>query len=143
MALLVLGGCGRAADEESDASQAMAPSVSAAQAGTGGPGAAQPDAAVMGKWSRSCALCHVDGNAGAPRVGNAAEWAPRMAQGMDVLLTHTLQGFNDMPPLGYCMSCERADFVAMIEFMGSDSTEVSSKEVDSVGGASREKRTVQ
>jgi cytochrome c5 len=75
----------------------------------------------MDKWARSCALCHVTGNAGAPRIGNAEEWAPRLAQGMDVLLQHTLEGFNDMPPLGYCMSCERDDFVALIEFMGRDS----------------------
>jgi cytochrome c5 len=71
----------------------------------------------MRKWSRSCALCHVDGNAGAPRVGRADEWQPRLAQGADVLLDHTINGFNKMPPLGYCMSCEAADFRALIDFM--------------------------
>jgi cytochrome c5 len=80
------------------------------------------DAAVMQKWSRSCALCHVTGNAGAPRVGNAEEWQQRQAQGASVMLTHTIEGFNDMPPLGYCMSCEREDFVAMIDFMAGDTT---------------------
>lgn len=75
------------------------------------------DAAVMQKWSRSCALCHVTGNAGAPRVGNAGEWQERRMQGADVLLAHTVEGLNDMPPLGYCMSCEREDFIAMIDFM--------------------------
>jgi len=53
----------------------------------------------------------------APRVGQAQEWLPRMAKGRDVLLTHTLEGFNDMPPLGYCMACEGEDFIAMIDFM--------------------------
>lgn len=72
---------------------------------------------VMQMWSRSCALCHVTGNAGAPRVGNADEWQPRLAQGEETLLMHTVEGFNDMPPLGYCMACERDDFVAMIQFM--------------------------
>ncbi len=38
-------------------------------------------------------------------------------QGADVLLAHTVEGLNDMPPLGYCMSCEREDFIAMIDFM--------------------------
>ena len=80
------------------------------------------DAAVMQKWSRSCALCHVTGNAGAPRVGNAGEWQERRMQGADVLLAHTVEGFNDMPPLGYCMSCERGDFIAMINFMAGDET---------------------
>lgn len=80
------------------------------------------DAAVMQKWSRSCALCHVTGNAGAPRVGNAGEWRDRLTQSTGVLLTHTIEGFNDMPPLGYCMSCERGDFIAMIDFMAGSET---------------------
>lgn len=80
------------------------------------------DAAVMQKWSRSCALCHVTGNAGAPRVGNAGEWRDRLTQSTGVLLTHTIEGFNDMPPLGYCMSCERGDFIAMIDFMAGGET---------------------
>ena len=60
--------------------------------------AAALDATVMQKWSRSCALCHVTGNAGAPRVGNAGEWRDRLTQSTGVLLTHTIEGFNDMPP---------------------------------------------
>jgi cytochrome c5 len=79
--------------------------------------ASQPDSAVMRKWSRSCALCHVDGNGGAPRIGHPDEWQPRLVQGRDLLLDHTLNGFNKMPPLGYCMSCEAADFRALIDFM--------------------------
>ena len=47
----------------------------------------------------------------------AEEWQPRLAQGKDVLISHTIEGFNDMPSLGYCMSCEREDFEAMIDFM--------------------------
>jgi len=79
-----------------------------------------PGADIMRKWSRSCALCHVDGNAGAPRIGQAAEWQPRLAKGADVLLRHTIEGFNKMPPLGYCMSCEEADFRVLIDFMAGE-----------------------
>ena len=75
-------------------------------------------------WSRSCALCHVDGTASAPRIGNAQEWQPRLAKGRDVLLTHTLEGFGKMPPLGYCMACEHDDFVALIDFMTDGVSEV-------------------
>lgn len=77
----------------------------------------QPEPAVMRKWSHSCALCHVDGNGGAPRIGHPEEWQARLAQGRDVLLEHTLNGFNNMPPLGYCMACEADDFRALIDFM--------------------------
>ena len=72
---------------------------------------------VMGLWSRSCVLCHVHGEANAPRVGDAEAWAPRLAQGEDALLARTVEGYNDMPPLGYCMACEREDFRALIRFM--------------------------
>jgi len=73
--------------------------------------------AIVSKWTRSCALCHVNGEGGAPRMGVIAEWQPRLAQGREVLLKHTIEGFNSMPPLGYCMACERDDFNALIDFM--------------------------
>jgi cytochrome c5 len=69
------------------------------------------------RWARTCALCHVNGEGGAPRFGDRAAWAPRLEQGEDVLLDHTINGFNNMPPLGYCMDCERADFRADIRYM--------------------------
>ena len=71
----------------------------------------------MGKWARSCALCHIDGVAGAPLVGDTAEWQRRLAQGEETVLNNVLEGINSMPPLGYCMACEISDFRAMIGFM--------------------------
>jgi cytochrome c5 len=71
----------------------------------------------MQRWSASCALCHASGVAGAPRVDDTAAWQPRLAKGRAALLRHTVEGYNRMPPLGYCMSCEADDFVSMIEFM--------------------------
>jgi len=32
-------------------------------------------------------------------------------------MAHTIEGFNNMPPLGYCMSCEQEDFEMLIDFM--------------------------
>ena len=34
-----------------------------------------------------------------------------------MLLDHTVNGFNNMPPLGYCMDCECDDLRAYIRFM--------------------------
>lgn len=82
-----------------------------------GQAASGPGAELMRQWSRTCALCHVDGTGGAPRVGHPEEWAARLAQGREVLLDHTVNGLNNMPPLGYCMSCESDDFRALIDFM--------------------------
>lgn len=74
-------------------------------------------AAVQRKWARSCALCHVNGEGGAPVIGDAVAWAPRLEQGKAMLMKSTLEGFNRMPPLGYCMDCNMEDFAAMIEMM--------------------------
>jgi cytochrome c5 len=77
--------------------------------------------AAMAQWARSCVLCHVNGEGGAPRVGHPDEWVARVAQGETVLLNHTLEGYNNMPPLGYCMDCEAEDFNALIRFMAEGS----------------------
>jgi len=74
-------------------------------------------AEAMQKWSRSCALCHVNGEGGAPRLADKEAWLPRIKQGSEVLLAHTLEGYNRMPPLGYCMDCSEQDFLLMIDFM--------------------------
>jgi cytochrome c5 len=76
---------------------------------------------VMKKWARSCALCHVTGEGGAPRSGFAEDWNPRLVNGKSKLLTHTIEGYNNMPPLGYCMSCEEEDFIALIDYMVGES----------------------
>jgi cytochrome c5 len=70
-------------------------------------------AETMAQWARSCALCHVRGEGGAPVLGDTESWADRLDQGEEVLLTHTLEGYNNMPPLGYCMDCEEVDFRAI------------------------------
>ena len=75
------------------------------------------DEAVMGKWARSCALCHISGEAGAPIVGDSGEWQQRLVQGEESILQRVLEGYNSMPPLGYCMACEVEDFRAMIGYM--------------------------
>ena len=75
------------------------------------------DEEVMAKWSRSCALCHITGEAGAPVVGDTAEWQRRLQQGEEAIINNVVEGFNSMPPLGYCMACEVSDFRAMVAYM--------------------------
>jgi cytochrome c5 len=72
---------------------------------------------VQQKWARSCALCHVNGEGGAPKMGDIEAWAERRKAGDAVLMKHTLEGLNRMPALGYCMDCELVDFAAMINMM--------------------------
>ncbi len=55
-------------------------------------------------YNQACVACHGAGVAGAPKLGDKAAWAPRIAQGMDTLHAHALQGYQGkagyMPPKG-------------------------------------------
>jgi cytochrome c5 len=42
----------------------------------------------------ACSACHGTGIAGAPRIGDKAAWAPRVAQGTATLEKHAIEGFQ-------------------------------------------------
>jgi len=58
-----------------------------------------------------------------PPVGNAQAWAPRLAQGDDALLKHTIEGMPSagMPPKGMCVACSDRELMDAIHFMTSRS----------------------
>ncbi len=56
-------------------------------------------------YGAACIACHSSGVAGAPKMGVAADWAPRIAQGEDTLVTHAINGIRGMPPRGTCATC--------------------------------------
>jgi cytochrome c5 len=68
-----------------------------------------------------CFACHATGAAGAPMVGNKAAWAPRIAQGLDVLKQHAINGFQGnsgfMPAKGGRTDLSDADVGAAVEYM--------------------------
>ena len=47
-------------------------------------------------YANQCAACHTAGVAGAPKLGDRAAWAPRLALGYDTLLTSALKGKGAM-----------------------------------------------
>lgn len=49
---------------------------------------------------QACAACHGAGVLGAPKIGAKADWEPRLAQGFDTLLNHSVNGIRAMPPKG-------------------------------------------
>ena len=56
-------------------------------------------------YDHLCSACHAAGVAGAPKTGNKAMWAPRLAEGMATLVKHAIEGYhgpdgNFMPPKG-------------------------------------------
>ena len=71
-------------------------------------------ASVYGNF---CIACHATGVNDAPKIGDAADWAPRIAQGNDLLNDHAINGFNAMPAKGSCMDCSDDEIIAAIEHM--------------------------
>lgn len=51
-------------------------------------------------FKAQCTACHSAGVAGAPKLGDAAAWAPRIATGYDTLLNSAVKGKNAMGPQG-------------------------------------------
>ena len=68
-------------------------------------------------YNSSCFACHGTGAAGAPMLGNAKQWEPRVAQGMDSLVANAINGINAMPPRGTCASCSDDEIKAAVEYM--------------------------
>jgi cytochrome c5 len=68
--------------------------------------AAEPAKELGGEevFNMACMACHGAGVAGAPKFGDKAAWAPRIAKGADTLHKHALEGFQGssgfMPPKG-------------------------------------------
>ncbi len=75
--------------------------------------------AHLGKtlFKSKCALCHSHGLAGAPRLGNKADWQPRIKKKFSLLLKHATTGYRAMPPKGACLECSVADLEAAIHYM--------------------------
>lgn len=47
-----------------------------------------------------CIACHGVGALGAPKIGNAGDWGPRIAQGYETLVKHAVEGIRSMPARG-------------------------------------------
>ncbi len=97
---------------EGDACAAEAP-VMVAAAG----GASAAPLSAEARYNQTCKVCHGAGLAGAPKVGTAADWKPRLAKGMDTVVKHAIVGFNAMPPKGTCATCSDAEIRATVKYM--------------------------
>lgn len=72
-------------------------------------------------YRQACAFCHDKGVAGAPKIGDAASWGPRLAQGMDVLYTASLRGKGAMPAKGGNPALSDGDVKAAVDYMAAQS----------------------
>ena len=67
-------------------------------------------------YNQVCGVCHAAGVAGAPKLGDKAAWAPRIAQGVDALTTSAIKGKGAMPPKGGSTASD-ADIKALVVYM--------------------------
>ena len=102
-----------AGDVYSEADLKNVPGVGAPQpkpAKTSGPRSGQTI------YESACFACHGAGVLGAPKLQNAADWKPRMAQGFETLLNHAIKGIGAMPPKGGC-DCSDEEIAEAIKYM--------------------------
>ena len=76
-------------------------------------------------YNTACLACHGAGIGGAPVFGDAAAWAPRIAQGIDVLKNHAINGFQGsagfMPAKGGRVDLSDEEIASAVEYMVSES----------------------
>ena len=79
----------------------IAPAVGS-ESGSAAPAAMPKDGTEL--FQQTCSACHGTGIGGAPKAGDKAAWAPRIAAGKATLYEHALKGFQGsagvMPPKG-------------------------------------------
>jgi len=78
-------------------------------------------------YQQACATCHKGGLAGAPIVGDQTQWRSRMAQGMDVLADHAINGYQGsvgyMPPKGGQVQLTDDEVTAAVRYMIENSSD--------------------
>lgn len=110
-----------AAPAASPAAVAAAPpaapaAVAAPVAQAAAPATAVAAGAGEGLYKQACAVCHAAGVANAPKFGDKAAWAPRIAQGVPALVQSAIKGKGAMPPKGGSTASD-ADIRAAVEYM--------------------------
>ena len=68
-------------------------------------------------YNTLCSACHATGVAGAPKTGDKAAWAPRIATGNSALLKSATEGKNAMPARGGAADLTDAELKAAVDYL--------------------------
>jgi cytochrome c5 len=70
-------------------------------------------------YNTACLACHATGAAGAPKMGDAAAWADRIAKGNAALYDSGINGIagTGMMAKGGCMNCSDEEIEAAVDHM--------------------------
>jgi cytochrome c5 len=84
-------------------------------------GVASTAMAADGKavYEATCAMCHAAGVAGAPKLGDKAAWAPRLATGKAAMVASVVKGKNAMPPKGGNAALKDDEIAAAVDYITS------------------------
>jgi cytochrome c5 len=117
-AATLLAACGK---QDSAAPAAPVPAAAPAPAPAVVAVAAPDNAAGKSAFNKTCAMCHSTGTAGAPKPGDKADWGPRIAQGVDTLYKHAIDGYTgskgQMPARGGVATLADTDVKAAVNYM--------------------------
>ena len=67
-----------------------------------------------------CSMCHGGGLMGAPKFGDKEQWAPRIAQGHDTLVSHALKGIRMMPAKGGNADLSDDEVAGAVKYMANE-----------------------
>lgn len=77
-------------------------------------------------YNSACIACHGVGVAGAPIVGDAGQWTDRIAQGMETLAKHAIEGYTGsagyMPPKGGRLDLSDEEVASAVQYMVDESS---------------------
>jgi cytochrome c5 len=73
-------------------------------------------------YDGACGVCHNAGVAGAPKLGDATAWAPRIATGKDALYATSLNGKGAMPAKGGRADISDDNVKAAVDYMVANSS---------------------
>jgi cytochrome c5 len=86
-------------------------------------------------YEQYCTGCHTTGAGGAPKLGDAAAWGPRLKQGMDLLYKNAIDGIGGMPPKGTCVSCTDQEIKDAVDYIAKESSSGSGEATTTVAKA--------
>jgi cytochrome c5 len=76
-------------------------------------------------YNAACLMCHGAGIGGAPLLGDAGQWADRIAQGAGTLREHAINGYTGstgfMPPKGGRLDFSDDEIAAAVDYMVGES----------------------
>ena len=84
----------------------------------------KPPTLFRGKqvYRQACVICHQNGETSAPLIGKSSSWFSRLTDnGLAGLYRNAINGYNNMPIKGACVTCSDNDIRAAVDYILNES----------------------